>query len=94
MDNKLRINLNQFLKIKDDFIRKSIIRCQNENDPVENKTAKDKLNCVVCQGRYIRTLKCVHDKTKKHVRCLKDINEYVTRLLAKTLKNSVNKDEH
>jgi hypothetical protein len=75
--------LNQFLDYKKakifEKIKKVLRRRQTESDKknYQIKSPNDKIECILCGGNYIRTLKCVHDKTKKHKRELDKIYEAV-----------------
>jgi len=46
------------------------------NDKIHpTKNPSDKIICIVCGGRYTRSKKCIHDKTKKHISNLE--NRYI-----------------
>lgn len=65
---------NQY-KMCDDLIKKYQKRKDNKMYPIKRKN--DKLKCVVCGGSYVRSLKCVHEKSKKHQNRLEEIYDYV-----------------
>ncbi len=47
-----------------------------DNGIYPDKDKHDKIICTICGGKYVRSLKCIHDKTKKHCKKLVEIYNY------------------
>lgn len=45
----------------------------SQNEPIDDKH----VNCSICGGRYNKSIKCLHDKTKKHVSALASIKDMI-----------------
>lgn len=60
-------------------INKKIKRKQSKlnSTKYKYKNPDDKLECIVCGGKFIRRIKCVHDRTSKHKKALEDIYDKV-----------------
>ena len=71
--------------------KKIIKETQDDHDPYEKKSKNDKLTCIVCNGKYTRGQKFIHDKTKKHQTQLQKIDFMINEAM---IKNLVNKREN
>jgi hypothetical protein len=69
------------------ILKEIVKKTQNNIDPYEIKSKNDKLHCVVCGGKYIRSQKCIHLKTKKHQDKLEDIKDMINDCLIESIKN-------
>lgn len=66
------------------LVKQVIKETQDEYDSYEVKSKNDKLNCVVCGGKYTRSQKCIHDKTKKHLNKLEDVRDMINEAMIET----------
>jgi hypothetical protein len=57
------------------FINKSQKKYTDEKYPTKSKN--DSIQCIICGGRYTRSLKCIHDNTRKHQQGINDIYDYI-----------------
>ena len=72
--------------VKDKLVEKKIKFCDDSIKEYQKKyekenydgklTKNDKVTCVVCGGTYIKSVKCIHDKTKKHQKKLQEIYDF------------------
>ena len=62
-----------------ELFEKSVNSCQLEysNTIYPEKKSTDKITCLICGGQYSRSVKSVHDKRKKHIKCLDEIYDYI-----------------
>jgi hypothetical protein len=70
---------NQFFLESKALIKKIIKEKQNEinSETYEIKNPNDKIICIICNGKYTRGAKNVHDKTKKHISELNKLYKYI-----------------
>lgn len=68
-------NNNQFQIMQRNAYNSYLKNIQNQtNDKIyPNKKPSDKIKCIVCDGHYTRSKKCVHDKSKKHIAALNHV---------------------
>jgi hypothetical protein len=46
-----------------------------EKENYDNCEKNNKVKCIVCGGTYVKSVKCVHDRTKNHKKYLNEIYE-------------------
>lgn len=65
----------KFLERKIGMYNKIIKEYQKEYEEAnyENLTRNDRVVCVVCDGTYVKSVKCLHDRSKKHQKKLKEL---------------------
>lgn len=54
-----------------------ISNVQKIYDPYENKLPGDKLKCIICGGKYIRSRRSSHNKCQKHQLKMYDIKNSI-----------------
>lgn len=71
------VNIDQIFNSQYNMIDQLINKQQRQHDkyyyPI--KSTNDKIECIVCGGHYVRSLKSIHIKTKKHIRELDNIKQ-------------------
>jgi hypothetical protein len=70
---------NSIVESCDKFISKSIRNKQNEHqkEKYPNATPGTKVKCIVCEGMYMIRNRSIHNNTKKHQKCVKDIKKQI-----------------
>ena len=71
---------DKLFEIQKSIIDKLIKKTQEEYNKsiYPEKTLSDKLTCVICGGKYVRSVKCIHYKRKKHIKKLNEIYDNVS----------------
>ena len=80
-------NNEHFFDAQRDVYKAYIKQLQNQsNDKLyHKKKPSDKITCIVCDGHYTRSKKCIHDKSKKHI---DKLDEYYKKLHYMSLSRS------
>lgn len=80
MEHNITIN---FLHEYENFVNNYINNEQKKytDELFVEKTPSDKINCLICNGKYIRSLKCLHEKTNKHKIALQKLQDELKKKL-------------
>jgi len=60
---------------KNKYMKEYMKRYKEENKEQLRAKMREKFNCSICQGRYTRSGKYLHNQTKKHKNYLNQLNE-------------------
>ncbi len=77
--NIYRLIKNQILEEIDDWRDKMVKKTQKQYDEehFDEKTPYDKINCVVCNGKYARHAISKHKKTNRHQKGLTNLTNSI-----------------
>jgi len=78
-DTLLKVIIKNKVNDKESY-EKFINKCQHEysSSMYPSRSKYDKINCIVCGGCYTRHQKYHHEKTKKHLKQINGLYEYIT----------------
>jgi hypothetical protein len=70
---------NNIVELCDKFISKSIRNKQNEyqKENYPNANPSTKVQCIICDGIYMIRNRSIHNNTKKHQKCVRDIKKQI-----------------
>lgn len=92
MDRKIdnQMVIDRLKDVSGSIIDRLIIDVLRKDGP---KDKDDNLECIVCNGKYVRRYRYKHFQTKKHVRRIKELKDFLDKRISEMDPNDDEEEE-